>query len=103
MQSQVKIFCCLALLLLATASEMTQAADENWQMITTAQTVKKSVKNLSPKDRTDTSLSDKIVIQPHSSAQGEVISSYFPVLTCGDGTLKKRHKQRVQFHKLKSC
>lgn len=59
MQSQVKIFCCLALLLTVISTSMTQAADENWQKLATP----------------------KSVTEPYSSAQGEVISSYFPILT----------------------
>lgn len=65
MQSQVKIFCCLALLALTSASEMTQAADENWKMLTNS----------------------KITTEAYSSAQGEVISSYFPLLTSLGETL----------------
>ncbi len=57
MQSQVKIFCCLALFVSVFTSLLTQAADLGWDV----------VKN------------EKIHILEQSSAQGEVISSYFPL------------------------
>ena len=85
MQSQVKIFCCLALSITVLVGPMTQAADEKWQLITKAKVEKKSVTNLSQKSvqnsSSDSTKSNKIVIEPYSSAQGEVISSYFPLLT----------------------
>jgi hypothetical protein len=57
MQSQVKIFCCLALFVSVFTPFLTHAADFGWDV----------VKN------------EKIQILEHSSAQGEVISSYFPL------------------------
>lgn len=75
MQSQVKIFCCLALLVLTTATQMTQAADENWQMLTTP----------------------KIKTEAYSSAQGEVISSYIPLITTvGESLLSWDPKKEAQ-------
>ncbi|MGZ3690645.1 MAG: hypothetical protein ACXVAX_04030, partial [Pseudobdellovibrio sp.] len=56
MQSQVKIFCCLALLGLSWISPAAQAADEGWNLLK----------------------SDKVQVLDYSSAQGEVISSYIP-------------------------
>lgn len=57
MQSQAKIFCCLALFVSVFMPSLTQAADLGWDV----------VKN------------EKIQILEQSSAQGEVISSYFPL------------------------